>query len=97
MKLKYSTLFFLIIFALLVADKNTKSISVVRLSRLNRNMLKQLISLRKVAEPKTNQDFLEDETKKNDQTEQNREEEQKRFLDHYYEPKLGILNFYGSF
>lgn len=93
--MKYLTIFLFVILVLnAIFVKKIESISVVKLSRLNQNVLKKLLDLRKGVEP---QYPLQVELKKSKQMGQKREEENERFLEHYYEPRLGILNFYGSF
>ncbi len=95
-KMKYLTIFLFVILAFnAIFFKKIESISVVKLSRLNQNVLKKLLNLRKAVEP---QYPLQMEPKKSKQMGQKREEEENdRFYEHYYEPRLGILNFYGSF
>ncbi len=63
--MKYLVNFLLVLlFLSFVIDKKIESISVVKLSRLNMNMLKKLFAFRRIEEPKLNQNNLHEEQNK---------------------------------
>ena len=64
-KMKYLVNFLLVLlFLSLVIDKKIESISVVKLSRLNKNLLKKLIAFRRIEEPKLDQNYRHEEHNK---------------------------------
>jgi hypothetical protein len=97
--MKFSTVFlFLVVVLTIMIKRNAECISVVKLSRLNQNMLKKLIGLRKGEESlEEEEDQLPKIENKNKKRERQVQEDNERFFGHYYEPRVGILNFYGSF
>ena len=63
--MKYLVNFLLVLlFLSLVIDKKIESISVVKLSRLNKNLLKKLIAFRRIEEPKLDQNYRHEEHNK---------------------------------
>jgi hypothetical protein len=96
--MKFSTIFiFLVIVLTIMIKRDAECISVVKLSRLNQNMLKKLIGLRKSEKPLEEEYQLPKNENKNKKRERQVQEDNERLFGHYYEPRVGILNFYGSF